>query len=260
VKYLKYDLAGLNTGDVVIVKLSGDSVNVRLMDPSNFAAYNAGRRHSYFGGHVTQSPFRVTVPRAGSWVVVIDRGGYAVNTTAQVSVDRQHSRILPPATSAPESLADVGRNLAHVRGEESAPISHDVFISHASEDKAEVARPLCDLLVGRGLTVWLDEIQMRVGDHLRRGIDRAVVNSRYAAVILSPSFFAKQWTQYELDGLVAREMNGEQIILPIWHHLTKDALLAVSPSLADRIALSTANLTLEQIADELAFAVGEVRA
>jgi predicted RNase H-like nuclease len=106
--------------------------------------------------------------------------------------------------------------------------------------------------------VWLDEIEMRVGDHLRRGIDRGVVGSRYAAVILSPAFFAKQWTQYELDGLVAREMSGEQIILPIWHNLTKDELLAASPSLADRIALSTANLTLEQIADELAAAVLEV--
>jgi hypothetical protein len=122
------------------------------------------------------------------------------------------------------------------------------------------ARPLHDRLLERGLTVWLDEIQMKVGARLRRSIDRAVATSRYGLVVLSPNFFAKEWTQYELDGLVAREMNGEQLILPIWHNLSKDQLLAVSPSLADRIALNTATETLDEIADQLHQAVREIRA
>jgi hypothetical protein len=49
--------------------------------------------------------------------------------------------------------------------------SHDVFISHASEDKADVARPLADLLVDRALDVWYDEFTLTVGDSLRRSID-----------------------------------------------------------------------------------------
>src|SRR3954462_1178265 len=37
-------------------------------------------------------------------------------------------------------------------------------------------------------------------------------------VILSPKFFKKNWSQWELDGLVAREnASGEKAILPIWH-------------------------------------------
>jgi TIR domain len=103
----------------------------------------------------------------------------------------------------------------------------------------------------------LDEVQMKVGARLRRNLDQAIVTSRYATVVLSPAFFAKQWTQYELDGVVAREASGEQIILPIWHTMTRDQLLSLSPSLTDRVALSTAAYTLEQIADEIAAAVRE---
>jgi len=41
---------------------------------------------------------------------------------------------------------------------------HDVFICHASEDKDAVARPLAKALEARGLTVWLDEFQIKLGD------------------------------------------------------------------------------------------------
>lgn len=229
------------------------------MDRSNFASYKAGRQHRYIGGHVSRSPYRVAVPRDGHWILVIDRGGHAVNSKASVRVERAKSRILPPAESAPaSSLAAVGRNLAAAHADADAEVVHDVMVSHASEDKIAIATPLHDLLVDRGLSVWLDEVQMKVGARLRRSIDRAVATSRFGVVVLSPTFLRKEWTNYELDGLVAREMNGEQIILPIWHNLTKDELIAVSPSLADRIALNTASLTLSEIADELTAAVREV--
>ena len=42
----------------------------------------------------------------------------------------------------------------------------DVFISHASEDKYTVARPLASLLSKAGLHVWLDEAELKLGDNL----------------------------------------------------------------------------------------------
>jgi hypothetical protein len=66
----------------------------------------------------------------------------------------------------------------------------DVFISHASEDKADVARPLCELLTQAGLTVWLDENELRMGDTLRTKIDNGLANCRYGVVVLSEAFFA----------------------------------------------------------------------
>jgi hypothetical protein len=50
----------------------------------------------------------------------------------------------------------------------------DIFISHASEDKAEVARPLQKILEGAGLRVWLDENQLEIGDSLREKIDEGL--------------------------------------------------------------------------------------
>jgi hypothetical protein len=70
--------------------------------------------------------------------------------------------------------------------------------------------------------------------------------------VLSHSFFAKNWPQYELDGLVTREMTGEQVILPLWHRITKSEVIAKSPSLADKVARSTADFTIEELASEIA--------
>ena len=124
----------------------------------------------------------------------------------------------------------------------STPGQHlDVLISHASEDKADVARPLYDLLTGDGFSVWLDIIEIRMGDSLRRRIDDGLARCRYGVVILSPSFFAKDWPQRELDGLAAREATGQKVILPIWHKVTHDEVLRFSPTLADRYAAKTAN-------------------
>jgi len=128
----------------------------------------------------------------------------------------------------------------------------DLFVSHASEDKEEIARPLADALIQAGLNVWFDELTLQVGDSLRRKIDDGLARSRFGVVILSPHFFEKEWTQIELDGLTAKATTtGETVILPIWHHLSKDDVLARSPSLAGVKALNTALMTIDEIAEAL---------
>lgn len=128
----------------------------------------------------------------------------------------------------------------------------DLFISHASEDKEEFVRPLAEALQALGVDVWYDEFQLRVGDSLRRSIDKGLANSRFGVVVLSSAFFAKNWPQYELDGMVAREMNGVKVILPIWHRVTKDEVMRFSPTLADRVALNSSIKSIQEIAAELA--------
>jgi len=129
---------------------------------------------------------------------------------------------------------------------------YDVFISHASEDKDELVRPLAAALVDEGLQVWYDEFELKIGDSLRRKIDKGLANSRVGLVVLSPAFIDKGWTNYELDGIVTRTVSGEQILLPIWHNITKQQVVAYSPSLADKVARSTATHTVEEIAVEIA--------
>ena len=116
---------------------------------------------------------------------------------------------------------------------------YDVFICHASEDKKDVARPLAAALVLKGFSVWYDEYELRLGDSLRRSIERGIANSTYGLVVLSPNFFAKEWPKRELDGLTSIEISSGKTILPIWHKVSLDDVRLFSPVLADKVAVDT---------------------
>ncbi len=118
----------------------------------------------------------------------------------------------------------------------------DFFISHASEDKEQVARPLAIELKRRGFTVWFDEFELSVGDSLTEKINDGLAKSRFGIVILSQSFFKKSWPKEELNGLMARSMStSDKIILPVWHNISKEYVLEQAPILADKLATSTTN-------------------
>lgn len=121
---------------------------------------------------------------------------------------------------------------------ETNPI-YDAFISHASEDKDKVARPLADSLIRQGYSVWFDDYNLVVGNSLRRSIEEAISTSRFGIVVLSPNFFAKKWTKRELDALTSVEVESGRTILPIWHKVDVEKVREFSPSLADKVAIST---------------------
>lgn len=133
-------------------------------------------------------------------------------------------------------------------------IEWDVFISHASEDKDTVVRELAADLVKKGLRVWYDEFTLTIGDSLRRSIDYGLSNSRYGIVLLSPAYLKKEWAQKELDGLMAREIAGVKVILPIWHNISIDLVRRHSPLLADRVAANT-KVGLAKVAEQIVLAV-----
>ena len=93
---------------------------------------------------------------------------------------------------------------------------------------------------------------MKIGDSLRRKIDKGLANSKFGIVVISKSFIKKGWTNYELDGIITKAVSGEQIIHPIWHNITKKEVIEFSPSLADKLARNTAINTVDEIADEIA--------
>lgn len=115
-----------------------------------------------------------------------------------------------------------------------------VFICHASEDKEAIARPLAHALRERHVDVWYDEFSLTVGQGLMASIDKGLAQADYGVVVVSPAFFQKRWTQRELSGLVARQMAGAgDIILPVWHDIDRDSILAHSPPLADVVAAAS---------------------
>lgn len=128
----------------------------------------------------------------------------------------------------------------------------DVFISHASEDKEDLVQELVDKAKTCGLKVFYDKDAIRWGDSLRARIDHGLANSRFAVVVLSDAFFRKEWPKRELDGLFGLEIEGKSRILPIWHKISKDDVLKNAPSLAGKMALTTATLTVDEIVERLA--------
>ena len=116
----------------------------------------------------------------------------------------------------------------------------DVFISHASEDKDAIARPLAMELRQLEYVVWFDEFELKVGDSILRKIDEGLRKCRFGIVILSPDFFKKEWPQKELDGMAALEDSRKtKVILPVWHKIGRKEVASFSPVLAGRLATSS---------------------
>jgi len=127
----------------------------------------------------------------------------------------------------------------------------DVFVSHASEDKDRFVRPLAESLKCLGASIWYDEFSLTPGDSLSRSIDKGLAISRYGLVVISHSFVKKHWTEYELRGLVAREVDEDKVIIPIWLGITRKEVVQFSPSLADKIAIVTEDLTAKDVSIQL---------
>ena len=117
---------------------------------------------------------------------------------------------------------------------------YDVFISHASEDKDDFVRPLAEALTAHRVEVWYDEMALRPGDSLRRSIDQGLSKSRYGVVVLSKHFFQKRWTEWELNGLLQRQLSSSnRLIIPIWYGVDREAVMEYSPPLADVVAIQS---------------------
>jgi Domain of unknown function (DUF1883)/TIR domain len=263
VQFTQYDLGQLKRGSTVVVTLQGSGANLRLMTWSDLNNFKNGRQHHYHGGLATSSPASIPVPSDRHWYLTVDLQGLHGSTRSSVRVEppplpplRPLARYTPPSLSGirhtpPPAMEVPADNAADGVEHEVAQV-WDVFVSHASEDKQTTALPLATALRELKVSVWLDDFELKIGDSLRRKIDHGLAHSRFGVVILSKAFFAKDWPQYELDGLVTRSVSGEQSLLPIWHGITRAEVIAVSPSLADKIARSTTDFTTEEIAKEIA--------
>ncbi len=128
-------------------------------------------------------------------------------------------------TSPSSQQASLAANNAEAR---------DVFLSHASEDKPFV-RELAAELQKRNVSFWFDESEITLGDSLRRAIDEGLRTSRFGVVVLSKQFFAKEWPQRELDGILALEID-RKVLLPVWHGIGAEQIRQYSPMLAGRYA------------------------
>lgn len=125
----------------------------------------------------------------------------------------------------------------------------DIFISYASEDSDYVDK-LEESFINADFSVWRDKSNIGWGQTLRQSIDTGLVKSKFGLVVLSSKYIQKYWTGYELDGILNKESStGRQMILPLWHNVTKDEIDKKSPSLSNRLALDTRINSLDEIVE-----------
>lgn len=259
-QYIYRDLGQRRRGDIVQFNLSGSQANIGLLDSSNYTAFRNGRSFRGVVRLATGSPVSLAIPTSGHWYgVIYVPPGYTGRVNGSIgfmSVPDLPPRIGPSRTT-PSPLGAIREAAAEFSmsfADGDLPDKeYDVFICHAGEDKDDLVRPLAHALRARDVEVWYDEFVLKIGDSLRRKIDKGLIACRFGVVVLSPSFFGKGWPNHELDGLVTREVAGSrQLILPVWHNVTKADVIGYSPSLADKLGRSTADITIEALADEIA--------
>jgi hypothetical protein len=132
--------------------------------------------------------------------------------------------------------------------------SYDIFVSYASQDK-EFVRLLVRQLTKRGLTVWFDEGEIRIGDSIQRAIEDALEHSRFFLVVVSQALLERSWAQFEIGVAMGRPDVGKQHILPVFRGINRGDLEKLMPLLADRIGLNADSRTVKEIADEIVKAV-----
>jgi hypothetical protein len=133
----------------------------------------------------------------------------------------------------------------------SLPDLRDVFLCHAWDDRQGVAKELHDLLVARGVSVWFSENDIGLGEPFLRAIDKGLAKSRIGIVLVTPALLkrlpAAGVADKELSVLLARDQ-----LVPIVHNTTYGALREVSPMLASRNGLETAEMPMADVAAKLA--------
>ena len=124
----------------------------------------------------------------------------------------------------------------------------DAFVSHAWEDKETFVRPLVEALGRLGVSLWYDEVSLKLGDSLSGSIDRGIAKSRNGIVVVSPAFLQKKWPEAELHALMTRRIEDKLKLLPIWHNVDRADVAAFSPMMADLVALQTVGRTAQDVA------------
>lgn len=131
------------------------------------------------------------------------------------------------------------------------PDPRDIFLCHAWDDRQGAAKELHDQLVSRGVSVWFSEKDVALGMPLLREIDRGLAKSRVGIVLVTPALLHRLLGEgiadKELSALLARDL-----LVPIVHGTTYEALRDVSPLLGSRSGLSTAENPMADVAAKLA--------
>lgn len=128
----------------------------------------------------------------------------------------------------------------------------DIFLCHAWDDRKKSAKEIYELLKLNNVNVWFSETDVLLGSSLLTEIDKGLAKSRIGIVLVTPAFINrikgdKGIASKELSALLANDL-----LVPIVHETTFEALRDVSPLLGSRSGLNTNDDSMKDIAEKLA--------
>jgi hypothetical protein len=131
------------------------------------------------------------------------------------------------------------------------PELRDVFLCHAWDDRRGAATELCDLLEAEGVSVWFSEKDIALGLPFMREIDKGLARSRTGLVLVTPALL----TRLKHGGVSDKELSElliRNLLLPVMHETTYGELRDISPLLASRNGLDTAEDSMAVVAKKIA--------
>ncbi|MEU2240200.1 toll/interleukin-1 receptor domain-containing protein [Streptomyces sp. NPDC018338] len=131
------------------------------------------------------------------------------------------------------------------------PDLRDVFLCHAWDDRRGAATELYNLLEAEGVSVWFSEKDIALGLPFMREIDKGLARSRTGLVLVTPALL----TRLQRGGVSDKELSellARNVLLPVMHDTTYGELRDVSPLLASRNGLDTAEDSMAVVAIKIA--------
>jgi hypothetical protein len=126
---------------------------------------------------------------------------------------------------------------------------YDLFISHANSDKNTYVQGLYDALSKLGISIFYDIDSIGWGDKWKDKILEGTASSEFAIIVISNSFFGREWTEIELNEFLQRQNDsGQKTILPLLFGVSQEQLGEKYPDLADIQCLDTTGLSFDSIA------------
>jgi len=192
---------------------------------------------------------------SGSYPSYGNSGGGYSSSGAGRSSGSSRPRWSRPGSSVSYTLSQV-QSLTPIRETvetraAAQPDLRDVFLCHAWDDRQGLAKELHDLLEAAGVKVWFSEKDLGLGVPMMRAIDKGLANSRIGLVLVTPALLDRLPKEGVADKELSALLAGNQLV-PIVHNTTYVALRNVSPLLASRSGLDTAEDSLAVVAAKIA--------
>lgn len=202
--------------------------------------YGGGHRSSYgYGGGASYSSGGSSYSSGGS------RSSGGGGSRAK------WSRPGSPVSYTPAQVASLTPVRAEVEARAAVPDLRDCFLCHAWDDRQGPAKELHDLLEAAGVKVWFSEKDLGLGVPMMRAIDKGLAASKIGLVLVTPALLKRLPAEGVADKELSTLLSGNRLV-PIMHGTTYTALRDVSPMLASRSGLDTAEDSMPVVAKKIA--------